>query len=169
MPEEREHAMQPCLGYHPQMVSSVISGVGKVLAALPVVRAIPGRYMHGMKIVSPAGTDVIPKGKICVRGAYSLAPTGDWVVFTQSSSRIWPQSDVLFNGLDRTWSAEVYIGSNANSPATIVLGCVSPEFRYLIEHYRRVGQEHHLWNGLPIPYPPQGIRIVARVDVTVGG
>jgi hypothetical protein len=133
--------------------------VFKAVELIPLTR----RYLHGMKIISPVGSDVISAPSVQVRGSYNLKPTGDWILLTTKVDQIWPQSDVLFDPTKSAWSGTVF--TNPQTPTTTIqLVRVNPDLRILVNYFRKTGPTT-TYSGINLPSAGTGFVVADEVTI----
>jgi hypothetical protein len=146
------------------VMSVILSALIKCLSYIPVLEGVLRRYCHGMRIVTPAGSEAVKEPRVTVMGTCRIKPNGDWILFTQRNDEFWPQGDVQINHVENTWSGAAWLNMDNPEPSTILLAQIDPGIRYLVNYYRRVGElTKHV--GIRMPRTPEGIRIADQVVV----
>jgi hypothetical protein len=143
----------------------MIETIVKILSAIPVISGFVAKRLHGMRIISPTETEPIIYETTTVLGTCFVKPKTDWILFIQRTDQFWPHGDVIFDPTQNRWSGTVWLSPETGDQAPIILAEISPPIRYLVDHYRRVGQQTKTYIGIKMGMRPEGMKIVSRVVV----
>jgi hypothetical protein len=113
-------------------MSMALSLLVKFLSYVPFVKRATTRYFHGMRIVTPSGSEAVKEPKITVSGTCTIKPNGDWILLTQRNDEFWPQGDVQFSHTESTWSGAVWLNMANLESSTILLAEIDPGIRCLV-------------------------------------
>jgi hypothetical protein len=120
----------------------------------------PAPPSYGIKIDTPnPGTG---HGEwVEVAGSYNEKPPREslWLfVAAPGWGRFWPQGQAVIEEDLKRWRGRVRLGGSAGEEAIIVVALVGQSSRVLCNHYRKIGDLHHKWDGIE-EWPDDAVKL----------
>jgi hypothetical protein len=102
-----------------------------------------------------------------VSGTFSKQPKGHCWLFVRDGFEYWPQHEVQFDKVNKTWQGHIYVGSSqADTPVTIMLVRLSDDYDLLAKYYGRVYHVTRKYVSIDMSSVPSSFDVLTEITVT---